>query len=321
MKKSPSRRVPLWLTIVPLFAALALYGLLWRGWADDFEAEITRWLPQSALQIGGFPYRLEAVAAQPSLSAGEVFRLQIKASSARINRGPWRPNPTVIRFEAPRASAGVSPAISAEIEAKSALASINWGEGRLRRQSSIYQVAAVRLGASPLKITADTLETHLREQTGEPVPDTAPTLATHGQLVLAATRLRLGGGDALTMAAEVLATGAARLVDYDRWADGGTLELTRFTLSDAQGEVLAAKATLAPQGRTGLTIAGTVTTVCPASVAAAFAQTPAPAEKRLRVPVRLAFEGRFEALTLASLPDLTRRPRRDQEPDCPRLRN
>lgn len=318
--KSPPRRIPLWLTIVPLIVALALYALLWRGWAADFEAEIKRWLPESGLEIGGFPYRLEAEASAPVLRFGSLFQLQLEADSALINRGPWRPNPTVVRLASPRASVSVSPAISARVQAKSALASINWGDGRLRRQSTIWQVATIRLGASPLSISADTLETHLREQAGVPVPSTAPTLAARGQLVLAGSRLRLGSGDALTMAAEVFATGASRLVDYDRWADGGTLEVTRFTLADAHGEVVSAKATMAPKGRAALYAAGTLTTVCPATVAAAFAGAAAPAEKRLRVPVRLAFQGRLDALALASLPDLARRPRRDQAPDCPRLR-
>lgn len=315
-----SRRIPLWLTLVPLVAAIALYALLWRGWARDFEAEIARWLPASQFTIGGFPYRLEANATAPSLTGGDVVALSASASTARINRGPWQPDLTVIRLLAPRISATVSPAISARIQARSATASINWGQGRLRRQSTILQAASVRLGTSPLALTSDTLEFHLREREGTAVPATSPTRAARGQLILAGTRLRLNKGDALTMAAEVLATGATRLTAYDRWASDGTLELTRLTLSDAHGEILSAAATLVPRARTGLQVAGTLTTVCPLAVAAAFSGAAPPPEKRLRVPVRLAFGGAFESLTLASLPDLTRRPRRDQQPDCPRLR-
>lgn len=320
MLKPVSKRPPLWLTLVPLIAAVALYGLLWRGWANDFQAELARWLPSATLQMGGFPYRLEAQVSQPAISLGDRLRLTIKADSARINRGPWRPNPTVLRLENPQVAISASPAISASIIARSATASINWGEGRLRRQSNILQAVTVRLGASPLDIRADTLELHLREQDGAPVPETSPTRPARGQLVLAGSRLRLAGGDALTMAAEVLATGSARLTDYTRWADGGTLELTRLTLADAHGDVLSVQATLAPVRTEAIDIAGTISTVCPATVAAAFAGTAPSAEKRLRVPVRLAFQGRFEAMRLAPLPDLGRRPRRDQEPDCPRLR-
>ncbi len=314
------RRIPLWLTLVPLFAAGGLYFLLWRGWADAFEAELAQWLPAETLVIGGFPYRLEASVANPAVQLGEVVALRAGAAAARINRGPWQRELTVVRLEAPRVSATVSPAIRASVEARSATASINWGEGRLRRQSTIFQAARVRLGGSPVPITADTLEMHLRERADPSAPASSPSFAPRGQLVLAGTRLRLAGSDALTMAAEVLATGAARLTGYDRWAQGGTLELTSLTLSDGHGEVVSASATLVPRERTGLQVAGTLTTVCPNAVAAAFAGTAPPREKRLRVPLRLAFSGPYEALSLAPLPDLSRRPRRDQQPDCPRLR-
>lgn len=320
MIKPTAKRPPLWLTLVPLVAAVTLYGLLWRGWAQDFQAELARYLPEPTLQMGGFPYRLEAQVSQPTLSLGDVFTLAIKADSARINRGPWRPNPTVLRLENPQIAVAASPAISARITARSATASINWGEGRLRRQSTILQAATLSLGTSPLAISADTLELHLREQDGAPVPQSSPTREARGQLVLSGSRMRLAGGDALTMAAEVLATGSTRLTDYVRWTDGGTLELTRLTLADAHGDILSAQATLVPNKSQTIDIAGTISTVCPATLAAAFAGTAPAAEKRLRVPVRLAFEGRFESMRLASLPDLTRRPRRDQEPDCPRLR-
>ncbi|MBB6227678.1 hypothetical protein FHS79_001857 [Polymorphobacter multimanifer] len=314
------RRVPLWLTLVPLLAAGGLYFLLWRGWAGEFEAELAQWLPEESLAIGGFPYRLEATVAGPAVQIGETITLRVSAAAARINRGPWQRELTVVRLEAPQASATVSPAIRASITARSATASINWGEGRLRRQSTIFQAARFRLGSNPLPITADTLEMHLRERAETAVPPSSPTFAPRGQLVLAGTRLRLAGGDALTMAAEVLATGAARLTDYDRWARGGTLEITRLSLSDGHGEVVSASGTLVPQQRDGLQLAGTLTTVCPYAVAAAFAGTvPAP-EKRLRVPVRLAFSGAYEAPVLAPFPDLSRRPRREQQPDCPRLR-
>ena len=127
--------------------------------------------------------------------------------------------------------------------------------------------------------------------------------------MVAGERFRIGGGDALTLAADTSITGPARLTDYDNWATSGTLELTSLTLADAHGEVASATATLVPRGRLGLRFAGTVTTVCPANVAAAFAGTPAPAEKRLRMPVRLAFSGVPGAMLLEGVPaDLATRP-------------
>jgi len=320
------RRIPLWLTLVPLVVAGVLYGVLWRGWAEEFRAELTPWLA-GAPAITGFPYRLEADANAPRLSRGEVVKLEASAARARINRGPWQPELTVLQLQTLRASARVSPAISARLEGNTAITSINWGEGRLRRLSSVVQAARLTLGQFPsgtpggtmgginLPITADTLELHLREREGDPVPDTSPTQAARGQLVLSGTRLRLGKGDALTMAAEVLATGPARLTGYDLWAGTGTLEITRLTLSDAHGEVVSARATLAPKGRDELRLAGTITTVCPLTISGSAAT-----EYRLRVPVRVAISGTPEALILDPLSeDISRRPRRTKEPACPKL--
>jgi hypothetical protein len=316
------RRIPLWVTLVPLGLAVGLYALLWRGWAEDFRTEIADWLPGETLSVSGFPYRLEVAVAQPRLAGGDIVSLRAEAASARINRGPWQPHLTIVRAEAPRFTAEVSPALSASIEGGTALTSINWGEGRLRRLSAVVQAARIRIGGRSLPLQADTLEVHLRERDGEAVPETSPVQAARGQLVLSGTRLRLGSsggvpGDALTMSAEILATGAARLSDYDRWARGGTLELTRLTLSDAHGEVARIKATLAPEGRTRLQLAGTASTVCPMSL---MGQTGAAPEYRLRVPVVLAFSGTVEDFAFSSLPaTLAARPRRTREPACPRI--
>jgi hypothetical protein len=44
------RRVPLWVTLLPLIAGIGLYWYLWSGWARGFEAAIRPWLP--AVPIG-----------------------------------------------------------------------------------------------------------------------------------------------------------------------------------------------------------------------------------------------------------------------------
>jgi hypothetical protein len=316
------RRVPLWLTLVPLVVAVGLYAWLWRGWAEAFRTEIADWLPGETLSVSGFPYRLELAVAQPRLAGGDVVSLRAEATSARINRGPWQPDLTIVRTEAPRLTAEVSPSLRASIEGGTALTSINWGDGRLRRLSAVVQAARIRIGGRRLPLQADTLELHLRERQGEAVPETSPVQAARGQLVLSGTRLRLGGsgaapGDALTMTAEILATGAARLRDYDRWARGGTLEITRLTLADAHGEVARIKATLAPEGRTRLQLAGTASTVCPMSLMGEAGAAP---EYRLRVPVVLAFSGTIEDFAFSPVPaTLANRPRRTKEPACPKI--
>jgi len=316
------RRIPLWLTLVPLVLAVALYGLLWRGWSEDFRTQLALWLPSEnlteSLSIRGFPYRLEAEVKTPKLTTGDTIKVELQADRAVINRGPWQKDLTVLRFEAPQAQITISPTLAANLQAKTALSSINYGEGRLRRFSNILQSARVTLAGIPTPFTADTLELHLREQQGEPVPSTSPRLAAQAQLILSAARLRIGGGDALTMAAEILATAPARLTSYARWTPNGTLELTKLTLADAHGEVAQLEATLVPQNQT-LILAGTLTTTCPGAFTSSITGQTTP-EYRLRVPVRLAVSGPLSALTITPpTENLTTRPRRTKEPACPRI--
>lgn len=320
-----TRRIPLWLTLVPLVVGIALYGWLWSGWAQDFRATIERWLPGATVAISGFPYRMEADVAAPRLAGGDVVRLTAAADRARINRGPWQPELTVIGADRPRFSVVVGPAISATIAGKSAASSVKVAtEGaatRLVRLSTVIEAATARLGFTPLAIAADSLELHLRERRDVSAVPGNPVGAPRGQLVLVGERLRLGTGDALTFNADMLVTGDARLTGYDAWARSGTIEVTGLTLADASGEVASVKATLVPEARTRLRVAGTITTVCPASIAAALAAAPPVSEKRLRAPVRLSFEGVAGAVTLAGMPtDLATRPTRGQLPACPAVR-
>ncbi len=315
------RRLPLWLTLVPLLAGIGLYWWLWAGWARDFQAVLQGWLPGATVDITGFPYRMEANVERPRLAGGDAVKLAASADRARINRGPWQPELTVIGTDRPQFSATVSPAIAVSIAGKSAASSVKVVEGRLVRLSTVIEAATARLGFTPLAITADTLELHLRERRDAAGVPGSPVGAPRGQLVLAGQRLRLGGGDALTFNADMLVTGDARLTAYDAWARGGTVEVKRFTLADASGEVASVKATLVPQGRGGLRVAGTIDTICPASIAAALAAAPPVSEKRLRAPVRLRFEGVAGAVTLAGMPaDLATRATRGQLPPCPVLR-
>ncbi len=316
-----SRRIPLWLTLVPLIAAVGLYHLLWQGWARDFDAVVRGWLPATPFEVTGFPYRLEASVGHPELKGGDVVKLFANAARARINRGPWQDELTLVGADYPRFSAVVGPGIGASFSGKSALTSINVEAGRLVRLSSVIEAANARLGFSPVKIAADSLELHVRER--EPTAS-APESATpppRGQLVISGQRVRFDGSDALTLAADMTVTGSARLTDYDRWVTTGTIEMTRASLSDAHGEIVGISATIVPIGRRALRFAGTIDTVCPANVAAAFEGRPGLAEKRLRTPLRLAFEGEPGAMRLAALPgDLAQRAVRGQLPPCPRLR-
>lgn len=314
------RRVPLWLTLVPLAAGLGLYFWLWSDWAADFGAGIEGWLPNTPVIVTGFPYRLETSVVTPHLAGGDAVHLAASADRARINRGPFQPDLTIIQADGLRFSATVSPSINATIAGKTALSSVHVVAGRLARLSTVIEAATAHLGFLPVTIAADTLELHLRER-GDAAPVTSPAGPVRGQLVIAGQRLRLDGGDALTLAADVLVTGPGRLTGYDAWAATGTAEITTLTLADASGDVARVKATLVPQGRGALRLAGTIDTVCPASIAAAFAGTAPPAEQRLRTPVQLAFAGTGGAVLLSGVPaDLPARAVRGQVPACPALR-
>jgi hypothetical protein len=315
------RRVPLWVTLVPLALAIGLYWLLWSGWAKDFGAMVEATLPVSGVEVTGFPYRLETALVKPHWTAGDGIRIDASADRALVNRGPWVPELTVIRAEYPKFSAIVGPGFGASFTGKAALSSVKVVDDRLARLSTVIEAAKARLAFTPVAIAADVLELHLRERAPEaPMPDSA-TLPPRGQLVIKGQRLRLDGGDALTFAADITANGATRLTDFDRWAQDGTIEVTRLTVADAHGDVAKVAATLVPIGRSGLRFAGTIETVCPGNVLAAFEGAPAVMELRLRIPVRLAFDGPAGALRLTGVPDdLTMRARRGQDPACPVIR-
>lgn len=317
------RRVPLWVTLVPLAVGFIAYYLLWQSWASDFGALVEDWLPNAQVSVSGFPYRLEADVTEAALRGGETVKLAVSAPRIRINQGPWKPQLTIVRADYPRFSAVVGPGFGASIAGRSAVTSINVVDGKLLRLSSVIDAANARLGLSQVKISADEIQLHGRERFPQGGGDAgAPTLPVRGQLVVSGERLRLDGGDALTLVSEISVTGAGRLTNFADWARTGTIELERLALADAHGEVVSAKATIVPVDGTGIRLAGTIETICPASVEAAVLGVAAPArEMRLRAPLRLAFDGAPGAVRLSGMPDnLVYRATRAQLPPCPRLR-
>ena len=316
-----ARRIPLWATLIPLALAVGLYGIVWRGQADDFGAMVEASLPVGDVAVTGFPYRLETELVAPSWRAGDGVRIVASADRALVNRGPWQRDLTVIRAEYPKFSAVVGPGFGASFTGKTAMTSIKIVDDRLARVSTVVEAAQARLGFTPVAITADRLEFHLRERIPAAVTAESATLPPRGQMLVKGERLRLDGGDALTFVADLTANGRGRLTDFDAWAHDGTIEVAALTLADAHGEVAKLAATVVPVGRTGLRFAGTVETVCPESVIAALQGTAALAELRLRAPVRLAFDGPAGAIRLSGIPaDLAARARRRQDPACPVVR-
>lgn len=329
-KRRRSRYLPLLLTLVPLIAAVGLYWLLWSGWARELKTEVAAWLPGSSVGVGGFPYRIEADVDAPKLTWGRGVVITANAAAARINRGPWQPDLTVISTTQPRFTAAAGgPASPLRVDAAglSALSSVHITDGKLARLSTVIEAVRAHIGLLTPSISADSLQVHVREVPGRTNEAWSATLPERGQAVLSAERLRIGTrdhwGDALTLAANIAVTGKTRLTDYARWADGGTIEVRSLVLSDAHGEVARGAATLVPDGA-GVRLAGTIDTVCPEAVVAAFDGSASTHALRLRAPVRLTLEaaiGAVRTVRVTGLPaDLAARARLAQLPPCPVLR-
>jgi hypothetical protein len=318
------RRWPLLLSLLPLLLGLAAYGYFWRGWAADFETTLAGWFPGRQVHVTGFPYRMEAELAGVMLAHNGGTSATLAVDKLRLNRGPWRPELTVLQGQGVALTAGAA-GLQARVAAATATASLKLvtdasGQQRLARLSIVLPDARGNSGLGP-DFRADSLELHIREVF--PAKLASPRLAQHGQLVIGATGLALGQGAPISLAADVTARGASRLDDYRRWAtSAGSLDLV-MTGSDATGELFKLDATVVPLAA-GLRLAGTITTVCPLAVQAALDNTAAPAEQRLRSPVRLALETSLPAggaAALSGIPaDLATRARRGQLPACPRLR-
>ena len=323
------RRWPLLLALLPLMLGLAVYGQLWRGWAAQFEATLASWFPGQKVVATGFPYRLESELSGVTLAHEGVVRLRASIAGLRLNRGPWRPELTVMQGEGLVLTAlvpGLSPRVTAAAGTASLkLDSDSRGQTRLARLSIVLPQAqgGIGLAGEGPSFKADTLELHAREMAPAAAGVASdPRLPQRGQLVINADGLRIGQGAPISLTGEAMARGRTRLLDWSRWATGdGSVDLV-ITGRDVTGELFALDASLVPAGA-GLRLAGSIRTVCPLAVQAALAGAMPPIESRLRVPVQLAIEAQLPAgtaVTVRGLPaDLAARSRRAQLPPCPRL--
>lgn len=316
------RRIPLWSTLVPLVVGLAVYWWYWDREHDAFKQQLIAMFGDG-VAVGGFPYRLEAEIANPRLSHNGAYVFDVRADRLRANRQPWGGELTSVGLLEPRVSWRI-PAIDGttfSVTSANAQTSLRLDGDRIVRLSTVHNEARVRLPLLPTPATATSFEWHFRETRAAPDPASrAPTFPEQAQLVLAAEGLRFGKGDPLRMAAQIGLTSSAPIWDLTSWRHGGTAELRSLTLADHYGEILTLKATASATLTAPLRIAGTIDTVCPASVTAAFAGTPAPArEYRTRKPTQLAFGGAAGAIELMLPTEHRKRPVRAQEPPCPKL--
>ncbi len=322
-------RVPLAVALLPLFFFLLMWWRMWDGYRDQLVRELRPLLPPgTALQSGGFPYRLEVRMAPVAAGARTGgLRARLQADSLRLNQVPWKPEAMVLsaaRPEAALALEGLAGATLA-VRAPAGQASLRRADGRIVRLSTVWDRAEVETDALALPVSAERLEIHLRERPAPAPPGgggagalLAPAWAG---LAIRGEALRLGGSAPLSVQLEADVRALRPPVSRAGSRAEGTVEVGRLVVADAHGEIARAAARLAPDGRGGLGLAGTIETVCPRSIAAALSGAPPVSELRARKPLVLAFSGRLGGRLSVAGPAPGRPiPVRGQEPPCPRLR-
>ena len=324
------RRFPLWITLVPLVLGVAAWALIWRGYEADFQTDLKSVLPAGAtIETGGFPYRLEVrLGAMQLEQQDSALRLALTVKEATINRVPWQRDRQVISVGRSQARAALGPIPGADfvIDAPAAQASVRLDGRRIDRLSAVWQQPEIRTGLFEAPLKAGLFEAHLRETpaTGPapgPTPGRRSPLPTQVQLVLNGTDVRISQGAPLALALTGELTAPAPITSLATWQRGGTGEIRSAVLSDRTGEVARLSATVSADDAR-LRVSGMVETVCPASVRAAIAGAPAPAEQRSRKPEQIAISGTLPGGLVAAPRDPGKPPPpvRGQEPPCPRMR-
>ncbi len=317
------KRIPLWITLIPLVIGLAVYWWYWDAERDAFEAALEPVFGEGQAPVNGFPYRLEAQITHPRWRRDGHYVLDLRADGLVVNRQPWREGLTFARALAPSVT-WEAPGLGARFGVRSptAQASLHVVDGRITRLSAVHPDAQVTLPIVSVPATAASFEWHFRETPASPDPASrAPTFPEQAQVVLSGEGLRFRGGDPLTFEAQIGITSAAAIWDLASWRRGGTAELRSLMLADDKGEVVTVVATGSASLSDPLRILGTIETVCPFTVQAAFAGTPAPArEYRTRKPMKLSFGGPANNLQLMLPAGGSRKlPVRAQEKPCPVL--
>lgn len=320
-----TRRIPLWATLIPLAVGLVVYWFYWSDERDAFRAQLVAVFgTDTPIVLGGFPYRLEA-------SLGPIFLRhdgtetfgQVSAEQLVLNRQPWRRQLTIASMRQPRIQLTVPPIGGArlDLEAETSLSSLRRDGERIARLSNVFQDARLWLAILPVPVRAESFEAHLRETPSNPpaIGTRTPTFPEQAQVVLRGADVRIGEGDPLTLSAEIGVADERALASVADWRRGGTVEIRRLTLRDDKTNYVDLNATLAPLPNGRLTLSGTIETICPETLRAAFLGRPAPQELRARRPVRFGIRGELGRLELIE-PDLSRVPVRSQEPPCPVLR-
>lgn len=316
-------RIPFWVPVLPLVLGLLGYWLYWRGEAAAFRAEVAAHVGGAAVESGGFPYRVEArIGAVAIRRETPELSLSVGADTAVVNRQPWRTGHVVVAAENPRlqiALAGLAGA-RLDVEAPAMLASIRRPEETLERLSMRFDRAKVWLPFVGGPFAATDFELHLRETPALAAAGTAPSFPVQAEARVAGTLER---ADGLRFGIEIplFATARTRIASVAGWRDGGTVEVKGARLLTADGKPLAGiEATLAPLPDGRIAVSGTVSTECPATVAALLQGGVPAVEYRSRRDRALTLTGDSgTGFALGAPEGPSGGPVRSQEPPCPAL--
>lgn len=351
---------PFWL-LGAVGVGMAAYGVYWYARLAEFKGTMEAMLNgQGPVQVAaedvsysGFPYRVSAEFKGVTVTrAGLDYTLTVKAPKLTIERQPWKPSLHLGFFETPTltlAAPTVLDGVQLEGTGTEGRFSLTMKNGHVERLSTVLDNA--RLSGRPwleTPLTAAKLELHGREVAALMRPLTpnevlaaeearkavaegkgnSPTPPAFLELIVNGEKVQLGQGEPLTLMGSLAVTGQPKAAEIgesfvDAWRNaGGTLEVNTLTLSTAaKDDLVLAKATFAVDRQHRALAGGTISTPCPAAVAALFGQTlEGQPEGRVQGLIALPFQAQFGKFTLQQ--PLTEWPKsaRNRDAACPDLR-
>jgi len=344
---------PFWLLGVVVLG-LVLYAVYWFARLAEFretvEAMVNGQGPvrvaAEEISYGGFPYRLSATFTNVTVTrAGSDYTLTVASPELVIERQPWRAALHLGFFQDPKLTLA-APTLAGGVQltgtGTEGRFSLYLKKGNVERLSTVLDNARIEGApwlATPL--TAEKLELHGREvaalRVRQPLPGAdgvaegpgaSPTPPTFLEVIVNGQQVQWGEGVPLTLMASLGVTGepSAQTIGssyIDAWRDAsGTVELHSLNLTTAdKDDMVLAKGTFAIDGQRQLLAGGTITTPCPAMLAALFGQALEGApEGRVQGLISLPFQVQNGAFTLSQPQTEWPAPARNRDAACPDLR-
>lgn len=344
---------PFWLLGVVVLG-LIVYAVYWFARLAEFRQTVQAMVDgQGPVQVaaedisyGGFPYRLSATFTNVTMTrSGPDYTLTVASPELVIERQPWRAALHLGFFRDPRLTLAAPTAaggVQLSGSGTEGRFSLYLKKGKVERLSTVLDNA--RIEGAPWLATpllAEKLELHSREvaalRAPQPLPaapapvegpGAAPTPPVFLEVIVNGERVQWGGGVPLTLMASLGITGEppAQTVGssyLEAWRNAsGTVELHSLNLTAAgKDDMVLAKGTFALNSQHQLLAGGTITTPCPATIAALFGQQldGAP-EGRVQGLISLPFQVQNGALSLLQPQTEWPAPARNRDAGCPDLR-